>query len=53
MHGAVKYPMLGYFPTVSPISLGRLLCATVSSMVVLTVGDDIGHCFQGPVRTSK
>ena len=25
----------------------------MSSVVVLTVGDDIEHCFQGLVRTSK
>ena len=26
---------------------------SVSSVVVLTVGDDVEHCFQGLVRTSK
>ena len=28
-------------------------CASVRSVVVLTVGDDIEHYFQGLVRTSK
>ena len=33
--------------------MGTFPGASVSSAVVLTVGDDVEHCFQGLVRTSK